>query len=394
MITSLPSAIADKPALKESFTSTGSKLAWHQDVLKSMREDKRGKPVVVHLLIDDRCQDSCSFCSVLTREGNQLPFGIIQGILDQLVPLGLKSVILSGAGNPILYRCKLTGRDFNDVVNEIHGRGLQIGLITNGMPLKQYPCGRTSWKTVSPETLDKLTWVRISMSGLDHERKVVQVPDIDKSRTTLGFSWIMADIIKAPHELNHGKVSTLRDFHRYEGLDAIPEIESVDDRMPWIEDQIREYVEKYDPKYVRLLSNCLEPEKIDQRHVALSEMGARIDKNRVFSQWKPPAQPRVCYKGYPHPVVNSDGWVFSCDSVVLNTKDNADADHRFNNKWRVCRWDELTKLYADPIRPLVPNDICSGCVFNQQVDELGDIVDGFMDTPPMPETEPEHSAFI
>jgi len=42
----------------------------------------------------------------------------------------------------------------------------------------------------------------------------------------------------------------------------------------------------------------------------------------------------------------------------------------------------------------VSNDICSGCVFNQQVDELGDIVDGFMDTPPIPETEPEHSAFI
>lgn len=380
--------------LKESFTSTGSKLHWHRDVLLKMRNEKKGTPVVCHLLIDDRCQDSCSFCSVLTRQGNQLPYGVIVGVLDQLQPLGLKAVIISGAGNPVLWKCKITGKDFNDLIDMIHGRGIQIGLITNGAPLKEYPGGRKSWKMVRPETLDKLTWVRISMSGLDHERKVVQVPDINPETTTLGFSWIMADIIKAPHETNHGKVSTLRDFYKYEGEDAVPEIEYVEDRMPWIEEQIRHYVTTYNPKFVRLLSNCLEPDKIDRRHVILSEMAARIDSSKVFSQWKPPSQPRVCYKGYAHPVVNSDGWAFSCDSVVLNTQKDADADHRFNNKWRVCRWDELAKLYADPIRPLVPNDICGGCVFNTQVDELGDIVDGFMDVPPMPETEPEHSAFI
>lgn len=381
------------PTLTGSYTSTGEKLWWHQDVLRSMRDEKKGKPIVAHLLIDDRCQDSCSFCSVLTREGNQLPFGVIQGILDQLVPLGLKAIIISGAGNPILYKCRLTGKDFNDVIDEIKGRDLEIGLITNGAAMKEYPCGRTSWKMVRPETLDKLTWVRISMSGLDHNRKVVQVPDIDKTKTTLGFSWIMADIIHEPAEPNHGKVSTLRDVIT-PLVEGDGRVEYVEDRMPWIEEQIRFYVEKYDPKYVRLLSNCLEPEKIDHRHAILSAMGERIDPTRVFSQRKPPSQPRVCYKGYAHPVVNSDGWCFSCDSVVLNTAADADAKHRFNNKWRVCRWDELAKLYADPIRPLVPNNICSGCVFNSQVDALGDVVDGLMDTPPMPDAEPEHSAFI
>lgn len=387
-------SLTEPPPLKSKFTSDGTKMGWHQDVLKSMRNDQKGKPVVCHLLIEDRCQDSCSFCSVLTREGAQLPFGVIVGILDQLQPLGLKAVILSGAGNPVLWKCKITGKDFNDLIDMIHGRGLQIGLISNGAPLKVYPCGRSSWKMVKPETLDKLTWVRISMSGLDHDRKVVQVPDINPETTTLGFSWIMADIIKAPHEPNHGKVSTLRDFHKYEGEDAVPEIEYVEDRMPWIEEQIRGYVEKHNPRYVRLLANCLQPELITRRHGILTEMAARIDPSKVFSQLKYPQQPRVCYKGYAHPVVNSDGWVFSCDSVVLQTKKDADADHRFNTKWRVCRWDELSKLYSEPIRPLVPHGICEGCVFHTQVDELGDIVDGFMDLPPMPDTEPEHSAFI
>lgn len=373
--------------LVQDYTSTGEKLFWHQEALQQLRNQK-GVPIVCHILPDDKCQDTCSFCSVLTREGNQLPFGVIQGVLDQLVPLGLKAVIISGAGNPLLYRCKLTKKDINDVIDEIHGRGLQIGMITNGMPMKEYPCGRISWKTMRPETLDKLTWVRISMSGLDHERRVVEVPDIDQTKTTLGFSWIMADIYTVPEEPNHGKVSTEEDVLRFSVQPL--NVSYAVDRLPWVEEQIRGYVEKYNPRYVRLLSNCLEPDKIPERHAMLQAMANRIDGGRVFSQFKPPRQPRSCFKGYPHPVINSDGYVYSCDSVVLNKE----ANHKFNNQWRVCHWDELADLYSKPIRPLVPNNICPGCVFSGQVDMLSDIVDGTMPIPPQPISEPEHSAFI
>jgi hypothetical protein len=86
--------------------------------------------------------------------------------------------------------------------------------------------------------------------------------------------------------------------------------------------------------------------------------------------------------------------VFFCDSVVLNTAEKADAHHKFSNKWRVCEWHELGELYAKPMRPGVPNDICPGCVFHQQVEMLADIVEGVMEVPPRPEVEPEHSAFI
>lgn len=374
--------------LVHDYTSTGEKLWWHQEAMQNLRNGK-GMPVVAHILPEDRCQDFCSFCSVMTRAGNQLPFGVVKGILDQLVPIGLKAIIISGAGNPILYKCKLTGKDINDVIDEIHGRGLQIGMISNGMPLKEYPCGRTSWKTVKPETLDKLTWLRISMSGLDHKRRVVEVPDVDQSKTTLGFSWIMADQYDEPLEPNHGQVGTLDDL-----ITPLKEGDGrahyVMDRMPWIEEQIRFYVEKYNPRYARFLANCNQPELIPERHAVLSAMAKRIDPTRCFSQFKPPRQPQACYKGYPHPVINSDGYLYSCDSVVLNK----DAHHKFNNKWRVCRWDEITELYSKPIRPLVPNDICPGCVFSGQVDLLSDVVNGRMEIPPSPATEPEHSSFI
>lgn len=381
------------PQLKDSFTSTGEKAFWHQEVLTKMR-NKQGVPIVAHILPTDICQDSCGMCSVLTREGKSLKFWEINGILDQLCPLGLKAVIISGGGNPILWRCPESKADFNDLIDEIRQRGLEVGLITNGLKMKKYEDGRTSWVTVRPETLDKLTWVRISMSGLDHDRRTVEVPDIDKSKTTLGFSYIYHDIFHAPNEPNHGKVSTLRDFRKYEGPDAVPDVELADDRLPWLEEQIAHYVKTYDPKYCRLLCDCLRPDLIPERHAKLQAMAYRIDPQRVFSQFKPPQQPRACYKGYPHPVINSDGFCFSCDSVVLNTAGNADAEHRFHNKWRVCHWTELADLYSKPIRPLVPNDICPGCVFNGQVDMFADIVEGVGEIPPPPATEPEHSAFI
>lgn len=379
--------------LKDSFTSTGEKAFWHQEVLTKMRNGQ-GVPIVAHILPTDICQDSCGMCSVLTREGRVLKFWEIKGILDQLCPLGLKAVIISGGGNPILYRCPETGKDFNDLIDEIHGRGLQLGLITNGLKMKTYECGRQSWVTVRPETLDKLTWVRISMSGLDHERRTVEVPDINRAKTTLGFSYIYHDIFHAPHEPNHGKVSTLRDFRKYEGPDAVPAVELADDRLPWLEEQIGHYVRKYEPKYCRLLCDCLRPDLIPERHAKLQAMANRIDKDRVFSQFKPPSQPRACFKGYPHPVINSDGFLFSCDSVVLNTSDNANAEHRFNNKWRVCHWSEIAELYSKPIKPMVPNDICPGCVFSSQVEMFADIVEGVGDIPAPPSQEPEHSAFI
>lgn len=329
-------------------------------------------------------------CSVMTRDGKHLSFPDIQSILDQLCMLGLKAVIISGGGNPILYKCSATKKDFNDLIDEIHGRGLQIGLISNGLRMKVYPGGRTSWVTVRPETLDKLTWVRVSMSGLDHERRVVEVPDIDRTKTTLGFSYIYHDIFYAPNEPNHGKVSTMRDFRKHQGEDAVPVVEYAHDRLPWLEEQISYYVKKHDPEYCRLLCDCLRPDLIPERHAVLQAMAERINPAKCFSQFKPPAQPRACYKGYFHPVINSDGFLFSCDSVVLN----ADAEHKFNNKWRVCHWTQITELYSRPISPMVPNDICPGCVFHQQVDMLADIVDGTLEIQPQPVAEPEHSAFI
>lgn len=391
--------------LKDSFTSTGEKLFLHQEAMQALR-DGGGKPIHAWLAAHDNCSHKCSFCSVGERPGDVLSFNIIKQYFTDLAELGLKAVTLSGGGNSIMYHCKETGADFNNLVDFLHGLGLEIGVITNGLPLEMfyhtgsewiclskadlsmaYLGSRKSWKGISPATLDKMTWCRISMSGLDHNHKEqeVFVPDFDHSKTTLGFSWIMADAYEEPSH-KHGWVSTPEDLKT---MLADRKVVYAVDRLPWIEDQIKSYVEKYKPGYVRLLSNCLQPEKIPERHAMLSAMASRIDPSRVFSQHKPPRQPQKCWKVLPHPCLNADGFTYSCDSVVLNRT----AGHKFGSQWRICHASQIKELYANPKAFNMPDGICPGCVFSDQVDLIHGIVENGRETP-MPEGQFQHPNFV
>ncbi len=365
------------------YTSTGHKFFVHQEAMTKLKNGQ-GQPIVTHVMLTDVCNHSCAFCSVQARAGDSLPFNDVMSYLDTLIGFGLKAVILSGGGNPILYKCKKTGTNFNGVVDAIHSRGLEIGLITNGMPLKTYDIctdpevngwmPRDSWASVHPETLDKCTWIRISMSGLDHHEQTVYVPDIDPNKTTLGFSYVGHDIYFEPKDPHHGKVSTKTDLLSGDKAPEIP----FEARIGILTEQIYHYAQKHNPAYIRLLPNCLEPNLIPRRCGQLETMARAInfelDKEVAFVQQKPPKAPHACYLGYIHPVLNCDGYVYPCDSCVLNTA----ADHKFANPWRVCHWSEIANIYTKSIRSLIadPGKTCPGCVFTQSNEILRGVVEG------------------
>ena len=392
--------------INDAFTSTGHKFFAHQEAMAKLRNGQ-GQPIVTHVMLTDVCNHTCAFCSVQARAGDSLPFGVVMAYLDILQRWGLKAVILSGGGNPILYKCKDSGKNFNDVVDAIHARGLEIGLITNGMQLKHtwyrakeaggplYQIARTSWKLVEPETLDKLTWVRISMAGLDHEENMVYVPDIDPAKTTLGFSYVGHDIYNEPSDPHHGKVSTPNDLLSG-NRDRAPDW-TFEERITNLTGKISYYVARYRPRYVRLLPNCLEPELIPRRCQQLQQMADTINivvcdgREVVFVQQKPPKAPGACYLGYIHPVLNCDGFVYPCDSCVLNEA----AEHQFANPWRMCHWSDIGKVYASPVHSLIadPAARCPGCVFTTSNELLGTVVDGTADLTP-PDQTPEHVNFV
>ena len=341
----------------------------------------KGQPIVTHIMSTDICNFKCAFCSVQHRAGDSLHMKDIMFYVEQLLPIGLKAVILSGGGNPILYK---DGKDdFNTLVDYLYDVGLEIGLITNGMPMVEAR-GRKTWKTVYPETLDKLKWVRISLSGWDHKQDSIDTPDLNPELTTLGGSYVLHDTYEEPADKKHGRVSTPEDVITPDGGVVYGM-----DRLPRLKEQMKDWADQYHPRYVRLLPNCLEPSLIPARAEALQKLANELDPSVFFVQVKPPRQPHRCLKGYPHPVLNCDGWVYPCDSVVLNKT----AGHQFGSAWRMCRMEDIGKFYAEPIKPNVPNDICPGCVFSDQVDLISDIADGLVDTTPHG-PQPEHINFV
>ncbi len=115
-----------------------------------------------------------------------------------------------------------------------------------------------------------------------------------------------------------------------------------------------------------------------------------VNREVTFVQYKPPKAPKACYLGYIHPVLNCDGYVYPCDSCVLNEA----AGHSFANPWRICHWREVAQIYNKPVKSLIadPAKTCPGCVFTQSNELLGKVVDGF-DTP-RPYITPTHVNFV
>jgi len=88
-------------------------------------------PAHVELDLTDRCNVACYFCNQQDlRTKEQLPLDTITGLLDELVASGLKSVRLSGGGDPLFHK------QIVEVLDNLAARGVVIdNLTTNGMAL-------------------------------------------------------------------------------------------------------------------------------------------------------------------------------------------------------------------------------------------------------------------
>lgn len=93
-------------------------------------EATRG-PVHVELDLTDRCNVACYFCNQQdVRTKQQIPYDRIVELLDELVAGGLRSVRLSGGGDPLFHR------EILQVLEALTARGVIVdNLTTNGVNL-------------------------------------------------------------------------------------------------------------------------------------------------------------------------------------------------------------------------------------------------------------------
>lgn len=298
-----------------TWTSTGSKIMLHPDVIKRIQAERKGTLVTLQVAPESRCNLKCSFCSNAKREKHEtLELGRITGLLLELIPRGLKCIEISGGGEPALYPY------INGLIEFAYNFGLKIGLISNGILLK---------KNIHQDVLNQLSWLRVSMNGLDYIDSIV-LPEI---RGTLGFSYVMNE------KTNKDVISKLNG-----------------------------YVEKYKPAYVRVVPNCRATNKEQETNNRnYSELIAKWGEP-YFYQPKIFGKPDNCLWCYFKPFLLHDGFVYPCSSVVLNDT----ADVQFHDRFRWCPMEELPVKYDFPMESF-SNEECNKCVFKQQNDMIESI---------------------
>lgn len=314
---------------ERSFTSTGDKILFHKQAISDLR-NKRNHPIVLHIMPTEVCNLRCVFCSVAQRGANgkllsDLKMSQIKKVVGNFKKMGLKAVILSGGGEPTMYPY------INELLEFLHKEKLEVGMISNGAMLT---------KKVKPRNLNYLTWLRISINSLDYVEDI-KVPKLNPKITTLGFSYIW------------NSLTTEKTIRK-------------------IRNKIKEISRYNTVEYVRLLPDCnLETEKLEAAHKNLRKIAKRLGLP-FFHQYKIHSMPAECHLGRVHPVFYTDGYIYPCDSLVLNSP----ADNKkFHRKYALCKGDEVNKYYAKKIKgTLVDTRKCPHCVFNKQNKLLSEII--------------------
>jgi organic radical activating enzyme len=312
------------------FTSTGIKFWRHQEQMESYRAGTGHTVISTHIAPEGACNLKCPYCSVTYRDTHQrIELGVIKKYVEDLMTRGLKAVILTGGGEPTIYK------HFNELVTWIAGNGLKVALITNG----------TQAKRVSPEAWKCFTWVRVSLNVFPDWEEKIRIPHDQLSPDcTVGCS-----MVYTPE-------------HRVDTLQKASNVASA-----------------IQADYVRVLPNCmLKQEDLICEHEALDKDFAKIGDSRFFHQHKLHAAPGcgTCHQSYFRPYLSEaisektgrPGTVFPCDSVVLNGQ----AMH-FPKLFQLCPAEEVLDYMDGKIRaPFDPRKNCTGCVFTRNVDMLDD----------------------
>ncbi len=132
-------------------------IEWQRDCGAAGRELPIFSPISINLDLTSACNFSCPFCvdSKLINAGKTLTLDEVKKTIGTLHSHGLLSVILIGGGEPTLHR------DFGEVVRYIKGKGLQVGIVTNGSQLERVEA--------VVEELEEKDWIRISIDAAGEE---------------------------------------------------------------------------------------------------------------------------------------------------------------------------------------------------------------------------------
>ena len=315
-----------------SYTAVGgSKYIYHPEKIAELLRGGGRTPVSTTIAPTNRCNLHCSYCNQDVRQRSQfLSLDYIKNFINALKERDLKSVVISGGGEPTTYP------QFNDLVKWLKDEtNLSLGLITNGT---NNLCGKER-----VNTWDAFDWIRVSLNFINDKLLRIKVPNNKDGK--LGMSMVFTN------------------------------------QSSKMIEEIAKLAEEYRARFVRIIMDCNKHKAQTGQDIdMLREIIEKLDNKDMFFLQKReyyPATRNTCNVSKLKSFMCADGSVAPCDCWMQNTDKNGKMfsgtlPDRFNlAKGGIKNYLE----YLDGVRKpnFNPAIDCNSCGYTQNNDLLEEI---------------------
>jgi len=146
-----------------SETYSNIKIFKHMDKLRSIQNGVLTSPITIRLKPTNVCQHNCFYCAYRDTDGymkgsygfnkmDSIPLDIMKQLLKDIIDMGVKGIILSGGGEPLIYE------HIEYVLSTLNDNNIDVGIITNGKNLDKVA-----------NLVSEAKWVRVSLDATDPE---------------------------------------------------------------------------------------------------------------------------------------------------------------------------------------------------------------------------------
>lgn len=142
--------------MAENIRMDSHKLIYHPDVVARWLKGDDIYPIEIEISPSGACNHRCVFCAVdyLGYQPRFLDKDIILRDILHMSKRGLKSVICSGEGEPLL------NKDMPEIANTIKSYGIDVAMSSNGVLMT---------KDIAKECLKAFTWIRFSVASMEED---------------------------------------------------------------------------------------------------------------------------------------------------------------------------------------------------------------------------------
>jgi len=316
----------DKLASYTAASAVPLKVLLDQDLLESMA---LGKIIPVHpqLVITNRCNLNCHFCSCADRDkGLELSLDEVTSVLDDLRRLGAKAITITGGGEPLLHP------HFNEIIHHCRNIGLKVGLVTNGLLLRKF----------TKKTLDILTWCRISSEDdrLFSDAYSESLKKVVRGSPGVGWAFSHVTTSKPSFEV----IGKIVDFSNRNNL-----------------------------THVRLVSDLFQVEGTDLESVKAYLTEHKIDDKLVIYQGRKDfTVGSDCLIGFLKPTIYPDHKVYVCCGAQYALSESS---RDMPRELALGTIETLNELYSGPVR-VFDGSVCSKCYYSSYNTLLSTLLKG------------------